>query len=1432
VTTRSIGDPQWLRAGKRFLSAFALVVGLAIVVPAGAAQAATFTVTTTADSTDASTADGVCADSGNACSLRAAVQQANASPGADTISVPPGTYTLTLTGTDDTAAAGDMDVTGPLTVAGTSGTPSDAIIRAGTNTAHGIDRIFSVNPSNGPGFSFSLSAVTLRDGHAKAVAGSGQNFGGALDFHAGSDGAGSLSLSNSDIDTNTADDGSGGGLALFGGGTVSITGTSFEFNQAINPSGGFGMGGAIYAEMPTGTHHRTLTMSNDVLVTNSAQGSGGAIATVGSNPSATVTDSFSGVLFFNNTAGASTFLNTSVPSAAGSGGGAYLAASPATDALDQGDHFEGNVATGGNGGGLVVANPGGSSSVAHSTFSLNSAGLDGGGIWLGGGSSTISFNRIVGNQAATGTGLAKTDDPGAATLTSDWWGCNAGPLSAPCDLAAQTAGAGLGGGSLTTTNWLRLRASASPAAIDISGTSALTGDVLSTNLGGQVAAADLAFFEAQGTFSSPVDGTVSPPTVPFANGTATATFTRTSAGTGGAQFTLDRQTVPVSVGMLSSTDLQSAILESVDPVVAGSGGGVGNLTYTGLITNAGPSNVVSTHATGTLSLPAGVTASVDTSDGSVSYDPASGAIDWSVGSLAAGDVAQMTVTINVSAAAVDGSTISLSQHSSLGAGETDTNTSNDSRSISTTVTGAPQLSADPASLDFGAQQVGSQSRERGVLITDAGAAPLHFSKIELAGADADQFTLTFDGCSSQVIPPSVGGCQARVRFDPTSPGTKSALLRFTSDSATSPDEIPLSGVGAAPVFSATPTAVDFGDQRVGSPAPDRIVTITNTGLVPLTIANGALTISGPDAARFAVVATTCAGVSLAPSGGSCKVTVRFTPGAPGTATASLDVASSAATSPDSVPLSGTGIQAVVSSSPTSNDFGDQPKDSASDPQTFTITNSGDAPLDISVVSLAGSDPSEFVIDDDGCSGLTLAPASNDSCDIRVKFAPHTVGAKSASLQLVSDGAGGFTNFPLSGRSTEAEVSVAPASNNYGGQRVGTASVPQTFTVSNVGTGTLHITGVGLTGANPGDFNLISNGCSDVVEGGNCPIQVSFVPGSTGAKSASLELASAQPVVNQQVDVALTGTGTQSQLAVNPTSKNFGSIATGQASIAQAFIITNPGTAPLDLASVTLVGSQATEFAITANTCIGRIPRPLAPPPATASCEVDVRFQPASVGAKQASLRIQSDAPSSPDTVPLSGTGILPAPTVATGAASPILPVSATLTGLVNPNGVQTTYHFEWGSTTAYGNSTRATSAGAGTVAVAVSATLKNLKPAIYHFRLVATSNGGTTRGGDVTFSTKPPLPKASAQSTASAASTFSVQLVGAHRSSWTFHLRGGRPGSRFECRLGTRRFMPCSPNFTVTGLLPGRYRLVARAVGEDGRGDRRRPSYRFRVSGR
>lgn len=231
----------------------ALVGALAFAaLTTAGARAATFTVTVTIDDDDALPGNGVCETTpgGGVCTLRAAIQEANALAGEDLILLPADTIMLTRAGSDDTALNGDLDIIGRLTVRGvTSGT---SIVDA--NDAVTNDRVFHVQP----GAVVTMSHVLVRRGRAVGSSGGGIATHGALtlsdcrveDNYAPGHGGGLLAaatggplvIARCDFRDNWAGD-SGGGL--YAGGLVTITDSLFDNNEADADGDGNGNGGGI-----------------------------------------------------------------------------------------------------------------------------------------------------------------------------------------------------------------------------------------------------------------------------------------------------------------------------------------------------------------------------------------------------------------------------------------------------------------------------------------------------------------------------------------------------------------------------------------------------------------------------------------------------------------------------------------------------------------------------------------------------------------------------------------------------------------------------------------------------------------------------------------------------------------------------------------------------------------------------------------------------------------------------------------------------------------------------------------------------------------------------------------------------------------------------------------------------------------------------------
>jgi hypothetical protein len=164
-----------------------------------------------------------------------------------------------------------------------------------------------------------------------------------------------------------------------------------------------------------------------------------------------------------------------------------------------------------------------------------------------------------------------------------------------------------------------------------------------------------------------------------------------------------------------------------------------------------------------------------------------------------------------------------------------------------------------------------------------------------------------------------------------------------------------------------------------------------------------------------------------------------------------------------------------------------------------------------------------------------------------------------------------------------------------------------------------------------------------------------------------------------------------------------------------------------------------------------------------------------------------------------------APVAVTGAATGVTATAATLSGTVDPNGQATTWYAEYGTSTSYGSKTSAKSAGSGTTAVGVSTPVANLAPGrLYHYRIVATSAAGTSRGADRTFSTAG-APTA-VTGTASALTTKSAKLNGSVNpnglaTSWYFEYGTTTSyGSKTTAKSAGTGTRPLNVSSTVTGL--------------------------------
>ena len=289
---------------------------------------------------------------------------------------------------------------------------------------------------------------------------------------------------------------------------------------------------------------------------------------------------------------------------------------------------------------------------------------------------------------------------------------------------------------------------------------------------------------------------------------------------------------------------------------------------------------------------------------------------------------------------------------------------------------APIASVAPAALAFSAQVLGTTSSAKSVVLQNIGTGPMQVATV-IATAPFSQTNT----CAS--IAPGAS-CTVSVSFTPTTVGSVSGTLTIADDAGT--QTVMLTGTGSAPVtFSSS--SVNFGTVAVGNTSATKTVTLTNRGNASLNFA------SVVTSAGFAVVSNTC-GTSIS-ARASCTVGLTFSPTAIGAATGTLTFTDTAATSPQTVNLTGTGSAPVTFSSNSLN-FGTVRVGNTSAAKTVTLTNRGSASLSIaSIVASAG-----FAVASNSCGASVAAGAT---CTVGMTFSPTATGAAVGTLTF-TDGA--------------------------------------------------------------------------------------------------------------------------------------------------------------------------------------------------------------------------------------------------------------------------------------------------------------------------------------------------------------------------------------------------------------------------------------------
>ena len=432
-----------------------------------------------------------------------------------------------------------------------------------------------------------------------------------------------------------------------------------------------------------------------------------------------------------------------------------------------------------------------------------------------------------------------------------------------------------------------------------------------------------------------------------------------------------------------------------------------------------------------------------------------------------------------------------------------------------------------------------------------------------------------------------------------------------------------------PALSLSTTSLAFPSTTVGSTSASLTVVLTDTGSATLTLPSIALS----DTADYSLMST--CGASLS-AGGSCTLSLAFTPQTAASLPATITISNSAGASA-TVNISGTGTAVplpVASLTPTAGlSFPATAASSTAGPLTATLANTGSATLTIPSITLGGTNPSDFS-ETTNCTG-TLAGGS--SCSIYVSFTPAAASTSYAATLTITDNSGGVANSTQSialigSSSAPVTVPVATLSTTsltFSPTPVNTAAGVQNVMLSNTGTATLTGIAISITGGTTASaFSQTSNCGSTLSMGANCTIAVNFTPTLPGSYSASLSLsdnASGSPQT-----VGLSGTGTAPVATFSSTSIAFPVTKVATTSASYGVSLTNTGNGTLSITSIVLGGTNAANFA-ESTTCVST----LAP---GASCTISATFTPAAPVGYGATITVTYGASGSPQAIALSGTG--------------------------------------------------------------------------------------------------------------------------------------------------------------------------------------------------
>jgi sugar lactone lactonase YvrE len=339
------------------------------------------------------------------------------------------------------------------------------------------------------------------------------------------------------------------------------------------------------------------------------------------------------------------------------------------------------------------------------------------------------------------------------------------------------------------------------------------------------------------------------------------------------------------------------------------------------------------------------------------------------------------------------------------------------------VSAVPVASFDATSLTFLPQPVNIPSTAQTVKLSNNGGATLTGIAVTITGTNAADFGQT-NTCTATLA--AGANCTISVTFTPAAVGAFTAKLSIADNAFGNPQTIGLSGTGqvGTPVAVVTPNPIAFTPQTVGVASTALPVIVSNaTGTGVLTISSIGFT--GTNATDFSQTNNCGTLPAAVAAGASCTINVVFNPTSvtPAARTANLVVTDTAANSPQTVPITGTAIQAAITINPTSLTFASQSAGTASAPQPIAVTNSGTAALTFTSITIGGPNAADFTLGSATNCGGTGTLNAGTNCTLSVVYKPAAAGTSTAMITLADNVSTGSQTINLTGTATAAVLSL-------------------------------------------------------------------------------------------------------------------------------------------------------------------------------------------------------------------------------------------------------------------------------------------------------------------------------------------------------------------------------------------------------------------------